>query len=295
MNIEIRPLTQNDIPAADRVLSLAFGTPGSRAEDLRRCLALQPDGWRMASCDGQLVGTVGAVDYGSFAWIGLMAVHPDQQQHGIGGLLMADILNWLDQRGCPLLRLDATQAGARLYCKLGFVEAGYTHVFQDPKFEPLPDNSYKVSVPQQADLAETAALDEAIFGASRRRLLEIYLNEFPGRFFVARAKGGELAGYLVAQESKLGPYICATSQSAEALLRTALSLSYDSPLGLIVPDDNAAARGIFQRLGFVQGQSHLHMVRRSHQPSAVSDQFKDGVTLPGKREFIYAQASFALG
>lgn len=288
MNVEILPLTENDIPGADRVLSLAFGRSSSWAEDLRLYLSLQSDGWRQASCDGRLVGTVGAVDYGPFAWIGLMAVHPEQQHKGIGGLLMADIMSWLEQRGCPLARLDATQAGARLYRKLGFVEAGSTHVYLDPKFEPLPDDTYQVTIARQTDLAETAALNEAVFGTSRRRLLELYLDIFQGRFFVARAKSGELAGYLVAQRSKLGPCICATPLSAEALLRTALSLPYDSPLRLIAPDENPFAVRIFKQLGFVQASPHLHMVKRSDQPV-------DGVTIPGNRELIYAQASFGLG
>jgi predicted N-acetyltransferase YhbS len=296
MNIEIRSLTRNDIPVADQILSLAFGTPGNRAEELRRCLALQPDGWRLAICQGQPVGTVGAVDYGPFAWIGLMAVHPEQQHGGIGGLLMADILSWLDQRGCPLVRLDATQAGARLYRKLGFVGVGYTHLYQDPKFAPLPDNSIEVAVVEQADLPEIAALDETIFGASRHHLLVIYWNEFPDRFLVARTRRGELSGYLVVQGARLGPWVCTNPLAAEALLQAAFVLPCDGPLRLIVPDENTAARRLIHQVGFVEGPSYLHMVRgKSDQLTASSDQPNKGVTLPGKREYIYAQASFTLG
>jgi predicted N-acetyltransferase YhbS len=295
MTIEIRPLLSDDIAAADRILKLAFGTPGNRTQELRRCLVLQPDGWRVATCDGQPVGTVGAVDYGPFAWVGLMGVHPAYQHQGIGGLLMADILSWLDHRGCPLVRLDATQAGARLYRKLGFAGAGYLHTYLDPKFEPLLDGSYAVSLARQADLAEVFALDEAIFGASRRLLLEIYWQELPGKFFIARAKNGELAGFLVAQESKLGPWDCTAPQAAEALYRAALALPYVDILRLILPDENLAAGQLFRRLGFAVGLDHLHMVRSHPQLAAAGKSFKEGEPLPGKRALIYAQASFTLG
>lgn len=296
MNIEIRSLNQSDIPDADRILSLAFGTPGSRVEDLRRCLSLQPDGWRLALYDGQPVGTVGAVDYGPFAWIGMMAVLPERQHLGIGDRLMINILDWLDARGCPLVRLDATQAGARLYRKHSFVEVGLCHLFFDPKFEPLPQKPYNTAVMQLADLPEVASLDSAIFGAQRERLLQIYWNDLKGRCFIARTEGGDLAGYLVAQSSRIGPWASATPAAAEAMLGTALSLSFDGPLRLIVPSENVQALRMFSRLGFEETNLHLHMVRgRGGHLSTDQGQNDTGKLTPGKRDLIYAQASFALG
>ena len=263
MNIEIRNLTSTDIPDAARITTLAFGSPGNRTEELRRCLALQPDGWRLALCDGIPVGTVGAIDYGPFAWIGMMTVLPERQRQGIGERLMVDILEWLDRRGCPLVRLDATQAGAGLYRKFDFKEAGFCYLFLDPKFEPLPDYSYAVVGMQQTDIPEVVAYDEATFGVRRESLMRMYWDGYQGRCFVARSKSGELAGYLVAQNSRFGPWASATPQAAEDLMRTALSLSFDSPLRLIVPSQNVLAIQMYRRLGFAEGPLHWHMARGS--------------------------------
>ncbi len=297
MKIEILPLTHDDIPAADRVLTLAFGRSGNWSDDLRFYMAMQPDGWLKAAHDGVLVGTVGAVDYGPFAWIGLMSVHPDQQSQGIGRLLMDHIMSWLERRGCPLARLDATPAGARLYRKLGFVNAGNTHVYQKPESMPVVDvtSTYNVSTAGPADLADIAALDESIFGVSRSFMLDLFMNELPGRFLIARAKSGELAGYLVAQNARLGPWICLAPRCAEALLQRALVLPFASPPRLIAPDENSSALRILERLGFVSGSPHEHMVKGTYTETASSDQGKSIPSVPGKREFIYAQASYGLG
>jgi hypothetical protein len=48
--------------------------------------ALQPDGWFVAELDGQWL-MVGTVDYGEFAYIGLMAVHQRCSARGIGRAL----------------------------------------------------------------------------------------------------------------------------------------------------------------------------------------------------------------
>jgi predicted N-acetyltransferase YhbS len=289
MNTEIRTLTSHDIPAADTILNLAFGTPGSRVDELNRCLTLQPDGWLLALIGGGPVGMVGAIDYGPFAWVGLMAVHPKVQRQGLGYLLMTHILAWLEGRRCPLVRLDATQAGAGLYRKLGFAQAGFTCTVLDPKLEPLPDNSIAVAAMLEADLPAVTALDAEVFGARRESLLRLYWRQYPGRSYIARTRHGELAGYLIAQTTRIGPWISTSSTAAEALLSAALPLSFDGSIKIIVPAENKAATQLFNRLGTVEGQSHLHMVKE------FAVRHTNQIHLPGRREFIYAQASFIAG
>src|SRR5512136_2677608 len=118
MEISIRNLSAADIEAADRIAQAAFGTPENRVAEMQRFLEMQPDGWFVAEQSGLLLGMVGAVDYGAFAYIGMMVVWPEFQGRGIGRLLMERLLGWLDQRGTPSL-LDATEMGYPLYKKLG--------------------------------------------------------------------------------------------------------------------------------------------------------------------------------
>src|SRR5215475_9007664 len=120
--IVIRTVTEADIDAADAIMIPAYGVPRSRKRELRRYLALQPDGWLLAMLDGQPAGMGGATDFGSFAYIGLMAVYPELQRRGIASAIMERLLSWIAVRGCATALLDASSAGERLYEKLGFVD-----------------------------------------------------------------------------------------------------------------------------------------------------------------------------
>jgi GNAT superfamily N-acetyltransferase len=128
--ITIRNLGMVDVPTANNILVAAFASPRTFDRDLYRYLTFQPDGWFLALDDGKPVGTAGAVDYGPFAYIGLVSVLPDAQRKGIGVALMEHLLTWLDSRGCPMVILDASEAGARMYTRLGFVETDQTLVLR---------------------------------------------------------------------------------------------------------------------------------------------------------------------
>ena len=283
MDISIRGLTEADIAGAEDVLRSAFGAPGSHTADVRRYLALQPDGWLAAiTPQGRLVGMVGAVDYGPFAWVGLMAVHAEAQQRGIGSALLQRLLTWLDGRGTPMVLLDATEAGAPLYRRFGFVEGDRTHRFQHPNYHRLACLPAGVRLVQAEDVPALVEFDTPIFGANRARVLRALLAEFPGRAFWVEDEGGQIAGYLFAQTQRLGPWVAKRPQAAEVLLQAALSLPYDGAPLVVVPAMNTAAVEQVERFGFQLAGPHRHMRR-------------GGANSPSRRVAIYGQASFALG
>src|SRR5512139_2057789 len=178
MNITIRTMSTADINSEDRVNQAAFEMPESRAAEIGRYLEIQPDGWFVAEQAGVLLGMVGAVDYGKFAYIGMMAVLPEFQGRGIGRRLMEHILAWLDSRGTPVL-LDATEMGYPLYKKLGFVEIdlGCVYALDQPVMCEAADREvYRLEL---ADLDELVAFDTPLFGADRRKVLSVYLRDYP--------------------------------------------------------------------------------------------------------------------
>ena len=286
METEIRNLVIEDIPEADGLMNLAFSLPGNRQAEMRRYLTMQPDGFLTLREGGELTAMVGAVDYGTFAWIGLMAVKPERQRQGLGNLLMRQLLAWLDGRGCPMARLDASDAGEGLYRKFGFVDAGQALVFlklDHDRTKPVQfEDSAGIQLMQAADLTEVVELDEHIAGARRENLLSIYRGDFPERSFVARSPSGKISGYLVAQRQKIGPWGCADPAAAAGLLQAALSLPYEDAPRVIVPVENEHARQVLLQAGFTEGKAHLHMRR-------------GGDRLPGQRAKLYGQASFAVG
>ncbi len=70
--------------------------------------------------DGEDLGTVTGVAFGSIGWIGLMLVDERARGQGLGKLLMQTALDSLAERGVVSIRLDATPLGQPLYEKLGF-------------------------------------------------------------------------------------------------------------------------------------------------------------------------------
>lgn len=281
MTITIRTLADSDLAAADAILSAAYRTP-SRWDELRRYLALQPDGWLFAVRDDQPLGVGGMLDYGPLAYIGLIAVLPDAQRQGIGRAIMERLLALLDERGCPIALLDASPAGAPLYATLGFVEDDRTLVFQKDDCTQRPTPSEQVRVLNAGDLDALVAFDTPIFGADRRRVFADIVQRWPGRAFVARNAAGAIEGYLFAQERNLGPWAAQTSQAAEGLLAAAFTLEFPDGMRVLVPGSNPAATEVLLSYGFSPQRSLKHMRR-------------GGTTHPGNRQLLYGQTSLAIG
>ena len=280
--VDIRRMEYYDIAAADHVAQAAFQTPGSRAETLHHYLSLQPDGWLVAEENGRIAGIGGAVDYGPFAWVGMMAVLPEMQGQGIGYKLLERILEWLDARRCPLVRLDATPAGQRLYPKLGFAEAGRTQQYAHSAQPSIDYDSSRVRPMERSELEEVVEFDEVIFGARREKLLRLFWETYVGRSFVSRDRQGRVSGYLFAQKQRIGPWLAMTAEAGKVLLGAAGALRYDGGPRIIVPEENKAAGPLLKEAGYALRSTHSHMMRGNG-------------TLPGMRRHVWGQASYALG
>jgi ribosomal protein S18 acetylase RimI-like enzyme len=289
--VTISQLSAGDLPEAAAVLDAAFNRMGMIA-GLRRVFELQPDGLLCAWRDGRIVGVVGAYDYGPFASIGMMAVHPAAQRQGVAARLMTELEAYLDARGCPLSFLDASVEGQPLYPKLGFVAEGET--LRMRRAEPFAPASplrpfaggrregLVVSRLKEPDLAQVAAFDAPLFGADRTSVIRTYCAGSSGRAFDARDAGGRLAGYLIADAGHIGPWTARSPDAAAALLDAALALPFDGPVTLTCPAANRGALLLLERIGFAVTERLLHMRR-------------GGTADPRQTGFLYAQASLTLG
>jgi GNAT superfamily N-acetyltransferase len=277
--VRIRPLTATDIAGADGVLRDAFHTDHSFAGRLRRYLDIQPDGWLVAEEAGSLVGMVGAIDYGSFAYVGMMGVRRDRHGQGIGRRLLGTLLEWLDGRGVRCARLEATDEGRRLYERMGFADDGTSHEFHLP---PSAIGSPAAGVEVASDPARIARLDAALFGADRLRLWRWLFAAEAGRVLIARDERGEAAGYLCVQEDVLGPWGARTPAAAAALLNAALPLVRSPRTRVMVPAQNDAARALLQGRGWYLDKIVPHMSRGPASP-------------PPDWSCVYGKGSYCLG
>ena len=282
MNISIRPLADTDLETADTILKLAFRSPASRLHDLRLYRKIQPDGWFLASQQERPVGTVGATNYGAFAHVGLMAVHPDAQRQGVGLALMQFLLDRLDRQQVPLVLLDASEMGQPLYDKLGFVAYDETLIFQRPGNSPTRDRPANIQCISARNLDELVQWDIRFFGADRRKVFQALVAVYPERAFLLRDESGQIEGYLFAQKNRIGPWVMRRSNHAGALLQAALALPYEETASAAVPAVNQEAIALLQSQGFEHVRTNRHMGRGPGEP-------------PGQRKQIYAQASLAIG
>lgn len=282
MTISFRFLADADLETADTILKLAFQSSVSRLHDLQVCRQIQPDGWLLASQQEHPVGMVGATNYGVFAHVGFMAIHPEAQRQGVGLALMQFLLARLDQQHIPLVLLDASKVGQPLYEKLGFVAYDETLMLQRPGDFVMLDRPSHIQSLSIQELDELVQWDTTVFGANRRKVLQVLLTAFPERAFILRDETGQVAGYLFAQRNRIGPWVMRQPHDAEALLQAALALPYDEEVSAVVPAENQEAIELLHRYGFEQVRANRHMGRGLDE-------------LPGQRKNIYAQTSFAIG
>ena len=72
MSIRLLTDSESDLEQADRLLTTAYRPPSWRTE-VEVYLEVQPDGWFVVDDGGQIVAMAGALVYGSFCWLGLVA------------------------------------------------------------------------------------------------------------------------------------------------------------------------------------------------------------------------------
>ncbi len=262
MHISIYPFTEAELEITNEMLKAAYNVPLSRKESLYRYLSLQPDGAFVAKHEGTVIGFGGAMDYGLFAYIGLIAVHPRVQKRGVGGLILERLLTWLDERHCPTALLDASPVGVPLYKRYSFTAKDTTVVLRLTQRVSLPHQlPESISLLSETDIPAVIAFDTPYFGADRQAILTSYWADDPQRAFIVRDSNRQITGYLFAQSTTLGPWLANTVEDAEQLLVHALSLPFESEPNVFVSAHNTDALQLLNRYGFKQQRTLSHMRR----------------------------------
>lgn len=179
MTIEIRPLAESDLPAADRIFRLAFGTflglpdPMSFAGDadfIGTRWRAAPDAALGAYRDGVLVGSNFAANWGSFGLFGPLTVDPHCEGQGIAQHLLSATMALFAQWGTTHAALFTFPQSAKhlaLYQKFGFWPQQLTPVMAKPVAAGTPGpgwTSYASLAPDARTRARAAcrALTDAI-------------------------------------------------------------------------------------------------------------------------------------
>ncbi len=130
--ITIRSLRQDDLPVADRILRLAFGTflglsdPSTfmgDADYVRTRWLADPSAAFAAQRAGELVGTNFATRWGSVGFFGPLTIRPDLWDRGIAQLLLGPTMDLFDTWGirhAGLFTFPSSTKHVKLYQKFGF-------------------------------------------------------------------------------------------------------------------------------------------------------------------------------
>jgi GNAT superfamily N-acetyltransferase len=142
--ITVRALREQDLPAADRIMRLAFGTFLGMPDPLKfmgdadyartRWLA-DPSAVFGAELARELVGTNFVTRWGSVGFFGPLTIHPDHWDRGIAQLLLVPTMDLFDQwkvRHAGLFTFPASAKHVGLYQKFGFWPRFLTALMEQP-------------------------------------------------------------------------------------------------------------------------------------------------------------------
>jgi GNAT superfamily N-acetyltransferase len=132
LEITVRPLREGDLPAADHIMRLAFGTfiglpePAAFMGDasyVRTRWLADPAAAFAAEVGGELIGSNFATDWGSVGFFGPLTIRPDFWDRGVGKRLMEPVMESFAKWGtrhAGLFTFAHSQKHVGLYQRFGF-------------------------------------------------------------------------------------------------------------------------------------------------------------------------------
>ncbi|HJP90994.1 MAG TPA: GNAT family N-acetyltransferase [Pyrinomonadaceae bacterium] len=166
LEITVRPLEESDLPAADKIMRLAFGTfiglpdPMTFMGDanyVRTRWNADPSRAFAAEVNGELAGSNFATNWGSVGFFGPLTIRPDFWDRGVGKRLMEPVMQLFDKWGTKhagLFTFPHSQKHVGLYQRFGFWPRFLTAMMAKPvegttrgtnwtRFSEVPANEHE--------------------------------------------------------------------------------------------------------------------------------------------------------
>lgn len=214
MDTIIRPMTENDLPEAARIIGLAFGTflgapdPetfwGDQDYARTRWLA-DPTAAFVAERGGVLVGSNFATRWGSVGFFGPLTIHPDYWNGGFGQRLLEPVMALFDNWGVShagLFTFAQSPKHVGLYQRYGFWPRALTAIMSTSVRSGLVEGGWdRYSALAEADregvLRACAALTDRLYeGLDVSREIRATQAQGLGDTVLLREEG-ELVGFAV--------------------------------------------------------------------------------------------------
>jgi GNAT superfamily N-acetyltransferase len=257
MSDTIRDMVAGDIPALGALLRVAYG--GSRSFERRLHDALANASTRTFVIDGEAGPVAMGMlhDYSTIAYIALMGVAPEHQRQGYGRRLMDALLAEAKQRENPVVALESSEAGQRLYDGLGFVPLGVTLGFAGPGAAgEVADVRVRRATPDDREII--GAYDAVAFGGDRAETIGGWFRDDACALFIAD-DGDHIGGYVVAREGRIGPWVAQSPGAAGSLFDAARATLDAATAVVYVPEENLSALAILAQRGWTPRTRNTHM------------------------------------
>jgi len=180
MNIRVRQLEERDLPEADRIIRLAFGTflglpdPSKTFGDsdfAHTRYRAAPDSALGAEADGKLAGSNFVTRWGSFGFFGPLSVDPRLWEQKVAQRLLESTMDLFRKWGCRhtgLFTFSHSPKHAALYQKFDFWPRLLTPVMSKQVGQDTPQQRYsrfsELSADQKREaLTECRHLTDAIY------------------------------------------------------------------------------------------------------------------------------------
>lgn len=260
--VHIRKMSPSDITLAIR---LSDDTGWNQVlSDWQAYLQLEPGGCFVAELDGNIVATTTTINYQErFGWIGMVIVDPMARRRGIATRMVNHAVTYLESISCPCQKLDATEAGARVYEKMGFTVEYEVERWLGSRRGGSETCSRALIPLAVADLNGLTRLDTTAFGASRLKLLQWYCTNDCPRFLAGDRQTP--IGYVVGRAGRkawqVGPLVAANSDTAEQLMAAFLGSLPEEPVIADVAAVNKESVRLLRHFGFTRQRVLQRMYR----------------------------------
>ena len=170
MSVTIRPLEERDLPAADRIMRLAFGTfvgmPNPEtfmgdADYVRTRWRADPTVAYAAEDDAGLAGSTFVTNWGSVGFFGPLTVRPDLWDQGVGRRLLEPTMAHFDAWGtrhAGLFTFSDSPKHLALYGKYGFAPRFLTPILSRAVSDRTPQTGWS-RYSELSDSEQRACLD----------------------------------------------------------------------------------------------------------------------------------------
>lgn len=270
-NFSIRLMNEGDLDSI-MILKNLLGWNQTEA-DWKALMSFEPRGCFVAIQKDVVIGTATTTSYGTdLGWIGMVIVHPDKRNLGIGRELLNHCVQYLNDIHVNCIKLDSTPMGKKLYLSFGFRDE-YTLLRMKGKCLKI---SYDKSLITKLNLDEVKKIDKNYFLADRSKILDRLYNEFPDLCFQSTDKDGNINGYVMVRTGQssfhLGPLVSKNIETTINLFSHIFSSLQNEEIIFDIGEHHKEVISFLNKNGF-EAQRELYRMYLGNNPFKIHDNY----------------------